>query len=31
MERLMRGLREAIADGNYAQEAERVLSASARG
>ena len=31
MERLMRGLREAIAEGSYAQEAERVLSGRARG
>ena len=30
MERLMRGLREAIEAGNYADEAERVLSGSAR-
>ena len=30
MERLMRGLRDAIAAGDYAAEAERVLSASAR-
>jgi tRNA-guanine family transglycosylase len=30
MERLMRRLREAIADGAYEAEAERVLSASAR-
>jgi queuine tRNA-ribosyltransferase len=30
MERLMRGLRDAIAAGAYADEAERVLSASAR-
>jgi queuine tRNA-ribosyltransferase len=29
MERLMRGLREAIAEGSYAQEASRVLAASA--
>jgi queuine tRNA-ribosyltransferase len=29
MERLMRGLRDAIAEGNYAQEAGRVLAASA--
>ena len=31
MERLMRGLRDAIADGTYADEAEQVLSGSARG
>jgi hypothetical protein len=29
MERLMRGLREAIQEGRYEAEAERVLSASA--
>ena len=29
MERLMRGLREAIAEGRYEQEASRVLAASA--
>ena len=30
MERLMRGLREAIGTGEYAREAERVLAGAAR-